>query len=175
MISFRKATEKDTDSIEKIYDDIHSCEEKGECITGWIRGVYPTKEVVISALERDDIFVLECDFKIIGSAIINKIQLDEYKYGEWIDNPHESQVMVLHTLVISPDKKGKGYGKEFVSFYEKYARENGCHYLRMDTNERNTSARGLYKKLGYREVGTVPCDFNGIKSVKMVLLEKILI
>ena len=41
---------------------------------------------------------------------------------------------MLHTLVIDPEVSGRGYGKQFVAFYEEYARENGCKVLRMDTN-----------------------------------------
>jgi ribosomal protein S18 acetylase RimI-like enzyme len=57
-------------------------------------------------------------------------------------------------------------------FYEKYAKENGCPYLRIDTNERNARARAFYKKIGYKEIGIVPCRFNGIEGVNLVLLEK---
>ena len=42
-----------------------------------------------------------------------------------------------------------------VDFYECYAMEHGCRYLRMDTNEKNTVARTLYKKLGYEEMEIV--------------------
>ena len=41
-----------------------------------------------------------------------------------------------------------------------------------DTNERNTRARAMYKKLGYRESDMVPCQFNGMDGVHLVLLEK---
>ena len=58
------------------------------------------------------------------------------------------------------------------AYYENYAREHGCSCLRMDTNERNCSARALYKKLGYREASVVPCEFNGIPDVQLVCLEK---
>lgn len=44
--------------------------------------------------------------------------------------------------------------------------------LRMDTNEQNIIARELYRKLGYLEAGIVPCEFNGIPGVNLVLLEK---
>ena len=44
----------------------------------------------------------------------------------------------------------------------------------MDTNEKNTNARKLYKKLGYKEPGIVPCVFNGIDGVQLVCLEKTL-
>ena len=42
----------------------------------------------------------------------------------------------------------------------------------MDTNEINTVARKLYKRLGYKEVSIVPCVFNGIPGVNLVCLEK---
>ena len=51
-------------------------------------------------------------------------------------------------------------------------RENGCPYLRMDTNARNKTARKLYAGLGYWEAGIMPCVFNGIPGVQLVCLEK---
>ena len=54
----------------------------------------------------------------------------------------------------------------------KYAVENGCPYLRIDTNELNANARSLYRKLGYKEVGIFPCEFNGLDKINLVLLEK---
>ena len=37
----------------------------------------------------------------------------------------------------------------------------------------STSAmREERKKLGYEEIGIIPCDFNGIPGFQMVLLEK---
>ncbi|MBR2471294.1 MAG: hypothetical protein IKB55_01285, partial [Clostridia bacterium] len=57
-------------------------------------------------------------------------------------------------------------------FYEQYALSQGCPYLRMDTNEKNIRARAMYKKLGFEEIGIVPCDFNGIPGIGLVLFEK---
>lgn len=168
----RKATHTDISAIEQIYSDIHTCEENGETAIGWIRDVYPTRATAQAALLRDDLFVGEADGEIVGAAVINQVQVEEYVYGSWHYKAADEEVAVLHTLVISPKASGKGYGREFVSFYEEYALENNCPYLRIDTNERNVRARAMYKKLGYTEVGVVPCDFNGIKGVNMVLLEK---
>lgn len=84
----------------------------------------------------------------------------------------EEEVMVLHTLAVSPNVARKGVGSGFVKFYEEYARKKGCSVLRMDTNEQNIIARELYRKLGYLEAGIVPCEFNGIPGVNLVLLEK---
>lgn len=48
----------------------------------------------------------------------------------------------------------------------------GCTELRMDTNEKNKTARAMYQKLGYEEIGILPTEFNGIPHVNLVLLEK---
>ena len=172
MLNFRKATNEDIKQIAEIYSDIHKGEEEGKSSIGWIRNVYPTEETAENALKRDDLFVLEVNNTIVGAAIINRIQVPEYKDGCWKYDASDSEVMVLHTLVISPSFSGKGYGKSFVSFYEKYALKNGCRYLRMDTNAKNTRARAMYKSLGYSEAGIVKCVFNGIPDVGLVLLEK---
>lgn len=172
MLNFRKAEDKDIDEVVKIYEEIHTLEEQGITSVGWIRGVYPTYDTANNAFGRGDLFVAENEGKIIGTAIINKIQMDSYKEGKWHYEAPEDEVMVLHTLVISQKEAKKGYGMEFVKFYEEYALSHGCKHLRMDTNEKNQRARTLYKKLGYNEIGIVDCVFNGIKGVGLVLLEK---
>ena len=96
--------------------------------------------------------------------------VEYYKNGEY--KVPDNKVMVMHTLVIDPKVQKSGLGRAFVEFYEKYSLEQGCPYLRMDTNAKNTNARNLYKKLGYKEIGIVPCAFNGIDGVNLVLLEK---
>lgn len=171
-MNFRKATEADLPAIAQIYEDIHTEEESGRTAIGWIRGVYPTAATARAALERDDLFVGEEGGKIFGAAVINQLQVDVYEGAPWQYPAEDEQVMVLHTLVISPALARTGLGRQFVAFYEEYARSRGCPFLRMDTNARNLRARALYAGLGYAEIAVVPCVFNGIEGVQLVLLEK---
>lgn len=171
----RKATKDDIKQIAEIYDRILTEEENGNATTGWIRGIYPTEATALQALENDDLFVLEDEGRVVAAARINQIQVPEYANADWQHkNVPDNQIMVLHTLVVDTQCAGKGYGTYFVAFYEDYAKQNGCDYLRMDTNKRNTAARSLYKKLGYSEADIVPCDFNGIDGIELVCLEKYL-
>ena len=119
-------------------------------------------------------FVEEIDGVIVASARINRIQVAEYSNVKWKYPASDGEVMVLHTLAVSPKVRRSGYGTKFVEFYEKYALQNDCHYLRMDTWENNAIARSLYKKLGYDEVGIVNSNFNGIENFRLVCLEKML-
>lgn len=169
---FRKASEKDIAAIAEIYEAIHAEEEAGRTSIGWTRGVYPTQKTAEASLQRGDLFVAEHDGAIVGTAIINQLQVDVYEGAAWEYPAQDREVMVLHTLVIAPQAFGKGYGTAFVKFYEEVALAGNCPFLRMDTNAKNLRARAMYRKLGYREIGIVPCVFNGIEGVQLVLLEK---
>ena len=168
----RKACKADIPAIAAIYDRLHDAEEAGKAEIGWVRGVYPTKGTAQAALERGDLFVMEEGGKVVGAAILNQTQVPEYYGAPWEFPARDEEVMVLHTLVIDPAAKGQGCGQAFVKCYEDYARRSGSPCLRMDTNAKNENARRFYKKLGYSEVGIVPCVFNGIDGVNLVLLEK---
>lgn len=172
-MKIRKASLDDLPGIVRIYDEIHTREEAGEVTTGWLRDVYPVRKVAEDAIGRGDMFVQEdMTGEIVGTAIINRIQVDGYCDGEWQYPATDEEVMVIHTLIISVRLEHRGSGKMFLDFYERYANENGCPYLRLDTNARNAAARAFYRKNGYREIGIVPTVFNGIPGVEMVLLEK---
>lgn len=169
---FRKATMNDAAAIAAIYEEIHTAEEAGLARIGWVRGVYPVRKTAEDAIARGEMLVEEAEGRIVAAAKINQSQEEAYAHAPWQYEAPPSEVMVLHTLVVSPSVKGAGYGTKFVSFYEQYALEHGCQYLRMDTNAKNQAARSLYKKLGYREAGVVPTVFNGIEGVQLVCLEK---
>ena len=44
MSTIRKAARADLDAVCRIYDQIHTAEERGEAAIGWQRGVYPERE-----------------------------------------------------------------------------------------------------------------------------------
>lgn len=171
----RKGRAEDIDRVAEIYERILLQQDMGKASVGWVRGIYPTRKTAEASLEAGDLFVLEDGGIVVAAAKINQEQVPEYSEAVW-KNPDASddQIMVLHTLVVDPALAGKGYGSEFVKYYEAYALEHGCPYLRMDTNARNKAARRLYSRLGYVEADIVPCVFNGIPDVQLVCLEKTL-
>ena len=121
MSTIRKAARADLDAVCRIYDQIHTAEERGEATIGWQRGVYPECETAEAALTRGDLFVQEQNGEIVGTAILNQNQVDSYAGANWRYDAPDSEVMVLHTLVIDPEAKSRGLGREFAAFYEGYA------------------------------------------------------
>ena len=117
----RKAGIRDLDDIDSLYQEIHDAEAAGLITTGWLREIYPIRATAEAAQARGDLFVLEEDGQILGSGIINQLQVDVYDGAPWKYQAPDDQVCVLHTLVISPATRGKGYGRAFIRFYEEYA------------------------------------------------------
>lgn len=169
---FRIASLQDLPAIAEIYDDIHSMEEAGPRQVGWIRSIYPTEDTARAAIEAGEMYVLEKNGEVVAAGKVNKEQMPAYAQVNWLHEAEDEQVMVLHTLVVSPKESGKGYGSEFVAEYEAMALQNSCPFLRIDTNAINSRARRMYKKLGYTEAGVIPCVFCGIPNVNLVCLEK---
>lgn len=56
---------------------------------------------------------MEDDGYVVAAAIINQIQVPEYKFASWKLEAGDSEVKVIHTLVVDPFEKKKGYGKAF--------------------------------------------------------------
>lgn len=167
----RKATAADIDAVAAIYDATHTAEEAGRLSTGWIRGVYPTRALAEQAQAAGELFVLEESGIIKGAGIINQNQHPSYVAGNWEEEAAPGTVMVLHTLVIDPSNAAKGLGRAFLGFYADYSLANGCPNLRLDTNAINLGARAFYKKMGFREAGSVKTPFNGLSEVNLVLLD----
>ncbi len=167
----RKSSVADVDCVGQIYDAILD-DEASRAMTRWKKGVYPSRQTALVAHESGELFVMEEAGEVVAAAIINQKQVDAYADCTWADDAPDDQVMVIHTLVVDPAHGGKGYATRFVAFYEAYAKEKSCPYLRFDTNALNAAARKLYGKLGYTESGIVSCVFNGIEGVQLVCLEK---
>ena len=169
----QKATMRDLPAIAEIYEEIHRREEAGETTTGWLRDVYPTEATAEASIGRGDMFVqVDGQGSVVGTGIINQIQVDCYADGNWEYPAADDEVMVIHTLIISSRPGRRGSGHAFLQFYEDYAKAAGCPYLRLDTNARNSAARAFYERHGYKEIGIVPTVFNGIPGVDLVLIEK---
>ena len=164
-VTFRKAAAADIDAVTAIYDAIIAEEEAGRAATGWKRGIYPV---------RGDLFVAEAGGRVAAAAVLNQIQVDVYAGAPWEFEAPDEEIFVMHTLVVDPAAGGHGLGRAFETFYEQEAKRQGCRYLRIDTNVRNTRARRLYHSLGYKEISVAPCTFNGLSDIDLVLLEKAL-
>jgi L-amino acid N-acyltransferase YncA len=80
------------------------------------------------------------------------------------------------SIYISRDHRGKGLGKQLLAEIESIAAANSFHKIVLFTFAFNQLGQGLYRKMGYREVGVFHNQgkLDG-KFVDVMVMEKLLI
>lgn len=83
-------------------------------------------------------FVVRSDDTPVGCA---GVQLYGHEYGE------------LKRMYVRPPFRGFGLGKRLVRYLEAYTLAHGVPLLRLETGIHQHEAVGLYKKMGFEEIG----------------------
>ena len=169
----RPATIHDVDEAERIYDEVLDYEAEHGTTTNWVKGKYPTRKTAEKALAAGTYYVGEDENgRIYGTVNLNHIQPAEYGNIPWTMAGEGDEVLVVHTLCVRPDCRGKGYAKEFMAFAENLAKEKGCKVIRLDTWEGNEPAKKMYPSLGYRLAGDTLFFFEQVIWETLVCYEK---
>lgn len=111
---------------------------------------YPSAAAFEKDIERDELFVLEVDNKIIGTVVVSTLVDEEYKPVKWL-TPNEQNVYI-HRLSIDPDQQGSGYAQKLMDFAENRAKEHGFVSVRLDTFSQNKRNQRFYEKRGYQRL-----------------------
>ena len=111
---------------------------------------YPKEKDFISDIQKEDLFVLEREGKLVGFVCINKVEPLEYSGLRWSLN---EDTMVVHRMSVDPTYRRNGIGKELMKFTDELALRNNIRYLKTDTYSINTKMNALFEKSGYNFVG----------------------
>lgn len=174
-LTIRNAQIQDIDRVEEIYNSILDHErDTGKIYTNWQKGLYPTRNDALGALKAGTLYVAEAEGRVVACVNLNHIQPPEYSKINWSLEASGDDVLVIHTLCIPPEMAGKGLGKTFVEFSERLAKEKGCRTIRLDTYEGNIPAASLYRKLGYKYVGSAEFNFQNVIMENLICFDKII-
>jgi len=115
--------------------------------------VYPTVQIVAADVDAGMLIVAERAGALIGAVTLNQTQ--EPAYGDVAWRLTDDAMGVVHRLMIAPAVQRQGVGRALMLALEDRARARGLRALRLDTFAANPPALGLYRALGYVEVGVV--------------------
>ena len=90
---------------------------------------------------------------VVGALTLDQNQDAEYAAVPWTVS--NVPVAVVHRLMVDPEFQGRGIAREMMKFAEHAATSLGGGVLRLDAFTLNPQALGLYRALGYRDVGEV--------------------
>jgi ribosomal protein S18 acetylase RimI-like enzyme len=119
---------------------------------------YPNTEVIIEDLIAQTYFVAIENEIIIAGINIDQNQDDTYLALDWKDK--KNQFLVVHRLAVKVEFWNDGIGKSLMLFTENLVTEKGLNSIRLDTYSGNPKAMEFYRRLGYRELGTIDLKPN---------------
>jgi len=147
----RKAEISDLENIMLMYKS---------CVVGMIANdidqwdkSYPNAEVIMRDLIAQTYFVAIKNNIIIAGINIDQNQDDTYLALDWEDK--KNQFLVVHRLAVKVEFWNDGIGKSLMLFTENLVTEKGLNSIRLDTYSGNPKAMEFYRRLGYRELGTI--------------------
>lgn len=113
---------------------------------------YPIKEHFLEDINNGHLYVYEINKEVRAFICINEIENKEYQHLVWGQN---KQAVVIHRFAVKRKYQRQKLGTKLMLYVEKYAREKGLYYIKVDTNSTNKRMNALFNKLGYRFVGTI--------------------
>jgi len=66
---------------------------------------------------------------------------------------YSGKQLEVDNVIIDSNIQSKGYGKKFFEFIEKWAKENGCKTVELNTYVQNSRSHKFYYNLGYSILG----------------------
>ena len=161
-VSIRDSNESDIKSIQTIYNQ--GIEDRIATLETEIKDDTYMRNWFDKHRGRYKVIVAEDKGQIVGWASLN-----QYNNRSAYDGVADLSVY------ISRDYRGKGVGKKLLAKLESLAKENGFHKMILFTFPFNQLGQGLYRRMGFREVGVFKNQgkLDG-KFVDVMAMEKIL-
>jgi L-amino acid N-acyltransferase YncA len=163
VVSIRESNESDIKSILTIYNQ--GIEDRIATLETEIKDDTYMRNWFDKHRGRYKVIVAEDKGQIVGWASLN-----QYNNRSAYDGVADLSVY------ISRDYRGKGVGKKLLAKLESLAKVNGFHKMILFTFPINQLGQGLYRRMGFREVGVFKNQgkLDG-KFVDVMAMEKILL
>jgi ribosomal protein S18 acetylase RimI-like enzyme len=148
-----KCTNAHLNEVGKLYDNVTKYLEEHVNYPKWTHGEYPSLASATIALNDGSLYCVKQGDKIVSAFVLNSDPQGDYSVGDWSKFIPEGEYMVIHSLAVLDECKGKGVGQGVVKFCIDTAKEQSYKGIRVDVVPGNFPARNLYEKMGFTYAG----------------------
>jgi RimJ/RimL family protein N-acetyltransferase len=132
--------------LNSLMDITHRCIDhlNNQAIRQWDE-IYPSIKNFHEDIDERCLYLITDDEKVCGCICINRKEYPGYENAVW----QGASFLVVHKMIVDPQKEGQGFGKYALSQAEVIARAFQKNSIRLDCFKKNHRANQFYEKLGY--------------------------
>lgn len=127
---------------------------------------YPSNETIDYDLEREALYVVKAEGRIIGSVSIEEDE-DVDALPFW--DPDLKPVAEFARISVSPDMQGKGIAKAMLRFLFEELKDRGFRGVHIIVNKYNPKALKLYDSFGFQNKGECRMYDQDLYGYELVL------
>jgi ribosomal protein S18 acetylase RimI-like enzyme len=113
---------------------------------------YPTNLDFESDIKQASLYIYELEGDVAGFICINRNESEAYQGLPWRS---KGDAVVIHRFAVKRPYQRQQIGTKLVEYAERFTKNKGINYLKVDTNSKNTRMNALFKKLDYQYIGTI--------------------
>lgn len=159
-MQIRKAEIQEYHKVREFYYTLTDAMKDAEYGPGWKKDIYPSQEFLRGSIESGELYIGECDGKIIACMVLNHESNEGYQKVQWSVEANDSEVFVIHALGVHPAFSGKGVAKQMVRSVIELAQANQIKTIRLDVLKGNLPAEKAYTKIGFVCLDTIPMYYE---------------
>lgn len=166
----------DIDAIMELYSAVVTHVNKTTVRLGWNTSIYPSYELVKTAVSNGEMLVVRDGKRIVAAAVVNHEVNPEYDEIDWqIKGPAE-RIATIHALAVLPETglRGSKVSYPFLAGIEDLCRRNGDLAIHLDVIDSNVPAYKLYTRNGYHEIACIKMFYEVVGVREFWMLEKVL-
>ena len=148
-IQIRPAGPGEGERVLRFYDALICAMEGSEYSPRWQSGIYPEDDMLLSAVERGEMYLALREERLVGAMVLNRSFHEGYADVPWPSGAKPEQAMCIHLLCVWPECFRQGIGRRLVEAAAETARRQGARVLRLDVLEGNLPAERLYRSCGF--------------------------
>lgn len=158
MLTFRKATIEDLESLLALYEQGRVAIARFG-IDQWQNG-YPAEADIRKDLKDDVLWVSEDPempgkiASVMALIFTGEVTYDVITDGQWLTGDTHNYA-AIHRITVSPDFRNRGVAGQTMAFGKQMAKDAGFTSLRIDTHQGNLAMRGMLEKNGFTHCGTI--------------------
>ncbi|MCR4633390.1 MAG: GNAT family N-acetyltransferase [Erysipelotrichaceae bacterium] len=161
---------EDLSALYDFYNEVIDHQDKDLYSPGWTKDIYPSLADLERHLNKDLVYVIKDEDRIIGAGIVSLCEDPIYLDVPWKHIFKENEIAVLHLFAMHPSFRGRGLALLLLDHIIEETKKTS-KAIHLDAVKGNLAAAKLYEKAGFTCIGDHEVWYEDTGDITVELFE----